>query len=722
MIKKKLWQEFIVVGIITSFLTFIILQIWNMRFSIPLNYQGDGLYVGYNVKTIQETGWWFENSRVGAPFNGTMYDFSSLYFDSLSFFILKIIVLFIKNWGKTINTFYIFLFPITALTSHYTMRKLNVNFYTSMLSSIYFTFLQYRFLRGTAHIFLSAYYLIPLVTLLFYWLYTDDNVLTIEKDFFHNKKNIFSIVLLILLSLSGIYYTFFSCFFVIVIFLIKVNKYNIKQFLKKFVLSFSIIGITMFLAYIPAILYKLKVGINEESPLRYVSETEFYALRISRLFISQKLFYLKGQYFEKVQKNILNYLNFLKNSEGMEYLGIIAIIGFFYLLWVLLKRKKEDNELINLLAILNITGILLAVASGFATMFAIFVSPQIRAYNRISVFIAYFCILAISIKIDNLLKEKNKKTWYPLVLVLFLFSIWDQIPSSSKITYTDSSQKYKKEFDSDKTFILKIEKILGKDGMVFQLPYFKFPETGNIKDLGDYELFKGYLFSENIKWSYGGYKGRESDLWNRYIVSLPINEMLEKISIVGFNGIYIDRKAYTVDEYTKLENEIKNIIKEEAYVSDDKKLVFFNLMNFSNSLKNKYSEEQLKEEKNKILKILLSFDGFYKVEQLENRKWRWMKKNSVITVENKTSGSINYILKSTVFSEYPENSELIVEFNGKKGKYLINNKGTEVNLSFNIGRGKNIIKFYTNSKRVNSDPDPRELYLRFENIEAKLEK
>ena len=434
------------------------------------------------------------------------------------------------------------------------------------------------------------------------------------------------------------------------------------------------------------------------------------------------MFYLKGEYFEKIQKNILNYLNFLKDSEGMEYLGIIAIIGFFYLLWVLLKRKKEDNELINLLAILNITGILLAVASGFAIMFAIFVSPQIRAYNRISVFIAYFCILAISIKIDNLLKEKNKKTWYPLILVLFLFSIWDQIPSSSKITYTDSSQKYKKEFDSDKTFILKIEKILGKDGMVFQLPYFKFPETGNIKDLGDYELFKGYLFSENIKWSYGGYKGRESDLWNRYIVSLPVNEMLESISIAGFNGIYIDRKAYTVDEYTKLENEIKNIIKEEAYVSDDKRLVFFNLMNFSNSLKNKYSEEQLKEEKNRILKILISFNGFYEVEQLENRKWRWMRKNSIITVENKTNGSINYILKSTVFSEYPDNSELIVEFNGKKEKYLINNKGTELNLSFNIDRGKNIIKFYTNSKRVNSDLDPRELYLRFENMEVKLEK
>ena len=721
MTKRGIWKEFTIVSIVTLLLTFIILKIWYMKFSIPLAYQGDGLATAYLVKTIKEFGWWFQNSRVGAPFGGTSYDFSAFYFDSFNFFIFKIIVIFVKNWGKAINIFYIFLFPLTALTSHYVMGTLKINFYISMLSSIYFTFLQYRFLRGTSHLFLSTYYLIPLITLLFYWLYTDCDILDMKKDFFKNKKNIFSIVLLVLLSLSGIYYAFFSCFFLVIIYLIKVNKNNMIKISKKFGLIFVVIFITGFLVYIPGILYTLKVGTNLESPQRHVYETELYAFRISKLFISQKIFYLKGGYFEKIQEGIKNYFNFIKDSEGMEYLGIIGIIGFIYLLWIILKKEKTNNNLINLLALLNITGVLLGVASGFATIFSILVSAQIRAYNRISVFIAYFCILTMAMKINDLIKGKNKKLWVPLLSILFLFSIWEQIPFASGITYADSTKKYKDKFDSDKTFILQIEKILGNDGMIFQLPYYKFPEMGNVKDLGDYEMFKGYLFSDNIKWSYGGYKGRNSDLWNRYITSLSVKEMLEKISIVGFNGIYIDRKAYTKNEYTKLENEISDIIKEKAYISNNKDLVFFNLTNYSNNLKNKYSKEQLEKEKNKVLKVLIISEGFYESEQLENRKWKWMEAKSNIIIENNENKNINYVLKSVVFSEYPENSNLIVEFNGKKYKYLVNNKGTILNLSFKLIKGKNIIKLSTDAKRVDSDPDTRKLYLRFENIKENID-
>lgn len=721
MIKKSIWKEFIIVSIVTLLLTFIILKIWDMKFSIPLAYQGDGLATAYLVKTIKEFGWWFQNNRVGAPFGGTSYDFSAFYFDSFNFFIFKIIVIFVKNWGKAINIFYIFLFPLTALTSHYVMRTLKINFYVSMLSSMYFTFLQYRFLRGTAHLFLSTYYLIPLITLLFYWLYTDYDILEIKKGFFRNRKNIFSIILLVLLSLSGIYYAFFSCFFFTIIYLIKINKNNMVNISKKFGLIFVTIFVVEFLAYIPGILYKLKIGTNPESPQRHVYETELYAFRISKLFLSQKIFYLKGGYFEKIQQNIIDYSNFIKNSEGMEYLGIIGIIGFLYLLWIILKKEKTDNNLTNLLALMNIAGVLFAVASGFSTIFSILVSAQIRAYNRISVFIAYFCILAIAMKINDLIKVKKRKIWVPLLSILFLFSIWEQIPLSSGITYADSIKKYKNKFNSDKTFILQIEKILGNNGMIFQLPYYKFPEMGNIKDLGDYEMFKGYLFSENIKWSYGGYKGRKSDLWNRYITSLPVKEMLEKISLAGFNGIYIDRKAYTKDEYTKLENEISNIIKEKAYISNNKDLVFFNLTNYNNNLKNKYSKEQLENEKNKVLKILIVSKGFYENEQLKNRKWKWMENNSSIVIENDMNKNMNYILKSVVFSEYPENSNLIIEFNGKKDKYSVNNKGIALNLSFKLVKGKNIIKLYTDAKRVDSGADPRKLYLRFENIKENLD-
>ena len=68
------------------------------------------------------------------------------------------------------------------------------------------------------------------------------------------------------------------------------------------------------------------------------------------------------------------------------------------------------------------------------------------------------------------------------------------------------------------------------------------------------------LSATKIKWSFGGYKGKKSDKWNRMTSSLSMNQLLNKIIMVGFNGIYIDRTMYKDKEYIDIENKIKNII------------------------------------------------------------------------------------------------------------------------------------------------------------------
>ena len=123
---KKICKELIIVGIITLFFTFWILKVWSIKLEIPIAYSGDGLFLSYNVKNIQDFGWWFTNSNTGAPFNSKLYDYP-FYFDSLFLFIFKLILVFVKNWGKAINIFYIGIFPTTSVISYYVMRKLKIN-------------------------------------------------------------------------------------------------------------------------------------------------------------------------------------------------------------------------------------------------------------------------------------------------------------------------------------------------------------------------------------------------------------------------------------------------------------------------------------------------------------------------------------------------------------------------------------------------------------------
>ena len=717
-IKLNNAKEIILVFLITLVLTFFILKIGKINFKIPMKYSGDGLLLGYNVKTIQESGWWFKNPRVGAPFGGTVYDFP-FYFDTLNLIVFKTLLFIFNDWGKSINAFYILLFPLTAATSYFTMRKFKVTILLSTLGSLNYTFLQYRFLRGTAHFFLSAYYLLPLTVLLFYWLYEDNDFFIINKNFFKSKKNLFSIILLILLSMSGIYYTFFLCFFMFLISIITLQKNNIIIKFRQLISSYLIIFSTILILYIPGLFYNMSNGINTERPMRAAFESEIYGLRLSRLFLSQHLFSSKWKILERISKEAVSYSEYIKNSEGTEYLGLIGMIGFLFLIIVIIKNSQSKNKPIQFLSQLTIGATLLGITSGFGLLFSIFISSQIRAYNRITVYIAYFCILAVCIYLSSLTQKKKSIFLNIAIIFIFLFATWEQIPQN--IDYKASRKAYEKEYNSDEKITAYIEKTLGDNAMVFQLPYFKFPEAGNIGNLHDYDLFRGYLHSKTLKWSYGGYKGRDSDLWNREISSLPMIQMLEKISIAGFKGLYIDKRAYTEKEYKELESQLKTIIRSEPYFSDDGNIVFFNLLKYNDFIKTKYSTEEFKVKKDILLYTNIIYDGLYYEEKLKDLEWHWSTNKVTILIVNNMNSKVNYKLKTKLKTGYPENSLVTIEYNGKTRKYLVNNIGTDIEINENFPNGKNIIKITTNAKQIESYPDARELYIKFENMESKIQ-
>ena len=721
--KNKKLVEYFSVVIITMILTYIILRIDSIKWDLPISYYWDGLLASFEVKTISETGWWFKNPYIGAPFGTALYDYKGFYFDSFYLMIIKIILLFTKNWGMALNIFYISLYPVTSLISYFVMKKFKINFLISLMGSLVFTFLEYRFLRGGYHLFLSAYCFIPLVVLCIYYIYINEKVLIFNNKYLKSRKNIMVFILFFLLPATGVYYTFFTCFFLIIVLFIKIKQ---TEIVKKIFIAYICMFLSAFLVYLPGIIHNFQNLQNFEKPYREVLEAEFYGLRISNFFISKKIEILSVPRL----KEYFNYI--MESGENSEYLGIVGIIGILYLLYYLFKKKKT-NKKIELLSYLTITGILFSVKSGFGVLFSIYVTGLIRGYNRISVFIAYFSILAICIKINNFISDNNKnkyKLFYNiLIIVIFSISIWDQIPidvrynnqAVTEYNYKSSREKYGKTFDSDKKFVSHIENRLGEEGMVFQLPYFKFPETGYVGSISDYQMFKGYLHSKKIKWNYGGYKGRNEDLWNRQISNLPISELLEKISIVGFNGVYIDKAGYSDKDYQKLEKEIREISSAEPYFSDDKHLVFFDIKKYSNTIRSKFSKNQLTSEKNKLLNEFIATDGIYNVELLGTEKQNWAKNEIIIYVINNIENNKVFNFNSKVFTPSLNMSSMEINVNVNKYKHSISKKGTDINFSIKLKKGRNVIKIKTNAPKYLVPLDARELYIRFENLRMQIQ-
>lgn len=484
--------------------------------------------------------------------------------------------------------------------------------------------------------------------------------------------------------------------------------------------------IFVIIALMPTFFYTIQNGKNPAALVRGYMGAEIYGLKIIQMFIP-----VSSHGIPKLQHLISSYYNStpLPLECPSLYLGIIGIIGFLILVcFIFIKEfdnkthkeviKKEYIELkdnLKFISYLNIAAILLATVGGFSSLFSILISPAIRGYNRISIFIMYISILAVCFILSFIYnKSGNKKIFAVSCVVIFSLGIFEQFPGNPP-----DYKLAKALYMSDDNFVKIIEKNVPKGSMIFQLPYHQFPEAGPVNGMSDYNLFGGYLHSDKLKWSYGGMKGRRSDKWNEYVSSLDLEDMIKTISIAGFEGIYIDKRAYTEEEYNKLENQLKSVIKTNPVYSENDDLSFFNMNSYNKKYRSLYTESELDKTKQNVLS-LSNFKlgkGFTAIEGEKPEQWIWLSNDAEIIKYNYSNEEKEYKFSFDILSGSPDKSDLKIFFNGELiGEYDIDLNGIRVDKAVMLKSGENSIGFVTDAPRIDAPGDPRELYLRIINF------
>jgi hypothetical protein len=143
--------------------------------------------------------------------------------------------------------------------------------------------------------------------------------------------------------------------------------------------------------------------------------------------------------------------------------------------------------------------------------------------------------------------------------VATLVILWDQVPRSPTREFTADIAR---RVAADREFTERIEAALPSGSMVFQLPVMDFPESP-LPGMAPYDHFRPYLYSRNLRYSFGSMKGRERDRWQREVqdrllagatvdqpqqkirfdpanVRLAIDAVRER----GFAALYINRDGF----------------------------------------------------------------------------------------------------------------------------------------------------------------------------------
>jgi len=589
-----------------------ILRLWDADLSVPFVYQGDAMAVGSLFKGLIDNIWWTQNSFLGMPFGQVNYDYPLT--DTFNIIIIKILGLIFHNYAISLNLFYLLTFPLTALTTLYVFRTLRISIVSSIVGSLIYSFIPYHFLRGESHISLSSYFLIPLMILVFIWIFQDKNILynaEKKKIELRNYHTIVSLIICGLMALQNIYYLFFTCFFLLVIGVFHTLSTRNGKYLISCSLLIGFIVAVLLINTAPILVYQYENGSNPIAVVRYPSESELYGLKIVQLLLP-----IRWHRISFLADIALNYAKTapLINENYVSALGGFGAFGFVLLIFWVFYRPGEPADKNNLaeirttldcLSTLNLSAVLLATIGGLGVVASyLFSFSYIRGYNRISIFIAFFAVLAVMVVLEyvrrNLCLTRKRQLLFSVVLfVLLIGAILDQTSPA----YAPDYGATKQQFLQDQRFIDKIETEVPNGSMIFQLPYMAYPENGPINAMLDYSPLISYLHSNTLRWSYGSMKGRVEDNWEKEISSQDLPIMTKSLAFAGFNGIYVDSYGYA-DMGSETIASLSSILQTTPIVSENKRLYFFDMTKYNDQLKSQWTPEEFAKQKDRILNPL----------------------------------------------------------------------------------------------------------------------
>ena len=577
-IKKSNLKEllcFLIPVIVSVAIAMVAMKVWTMDFSIirfPDSDERTGLMLFKNIKDNGLIGSLFCN-RLGAPGISTIIDIPFL--DWPMVIAIWILTRFM-NYNVAYYVFYFSTYATATITMYILLRKMKCNYFLSICISISFAITPYHFYRSVVHMTLSNYFVIPMGIYLILLVYEANWKFGMPECVKNSIiKRILYWLSIIIMALSNIYYAFFIMLMVLVTVVYKMIEKKTWKPIWQEAISFYSMCIIFIAGLLPKVVYGLIEGKNTLAGIRYPFETEMYGLRIIQLFLPPS--YSKLDLFQRLNAAYTNKAQGI-NENSWSNMGLIAIIGFvitciwFIVYYINGTKKSKENNRRKLLGIMTLLLVLYATVGGLGTIFSYVIMPELRCLNRVSIVLVALSLVFLASFLQEITSKQIKKIIYICLCCLLAFSIYaevDYLPSGWSKTSEQKSVEYSKFFES-------LENSLEEGAMVYQLPHSNFPEEPAIYNMDEYALLMGYIYTDTIRWSYGGVKGRNDDSEKLYVDEGMSESFLDGIRQAGFEGLYIDGYGFE-DGGNHIVEFYKSLLNENPIMSEDGRLFFFKI-------------------------------------------------------------------------------------------------------------------------------------------------
>jgi phosphoglycerol transferase len=144
------------------------LKLWQADLRVPLVYYGEAKYNALLIKTVMDHGWHLRNPSMGMPDGLDLRDVP-MSDNNLHLAAIKLLGLFSTRYGRVLNLFFLLTFPLVTASALYVLRHFGASRLSAVFVALLYTFLPYHFVRGEHHLFLAAYFTVPLAVMMALW-------------------------------------------------------------------------------------------------------------------------------------------------------------------------------------------------------------------------------------------------------------------------------------------------------------------------------------------------------------------------------------------------------------------------------------------------------------------------------------------------------------------------------------------------------------------------
>lgn len=510
------------------------LEGWRRDVRVPLSFSIDALVALMQSKSTIDNGWWWFNPMLSAPRGLDQLAFPTS--SNVDQAIVWAVSRLVHDPVAAINLSWAVMVVLSGLTASWCLRTLGGSASSSIVAGALFALSPYALYRNVSQLWMVTY-LVPFACTLALRLASGRCV-----DFrFRDRKTAALLGSCGLLGFNYIYYAFFACCVIGVGSIAGSVSARSWRTLQAGSLGIALIAGCTLLNLVPSLSSWREHGrpivVREKVP----AESEVYGLKIRHLLSPS------------FEHDFPPFRWWIDREEAAQFpletenrhtrLGLIGALGFVGLLGLVLVPGLASRFTLGTTLLgagqLTLAAVLLGSVGGFGSVFSLLVSPQIRAYNRIAPFIAFFSLTAVALALDSVCRSRRGRVI--AAACVLAVGLLDQHGAAA-----DINEQYPAtlaDMPSLTAFVRRLEGGLPAGAMVFQLPLRIYLNDSGIARMKPYDHLRPYVVSRSIRWSYPALSN-EQVRWQQAAGRLAPDRLVVQLASEGFSAVLVDRYGY----------------------------------------------------------------------------------------------------------------------------------------------------------------------------------